>query len=226
MFFAEFQPEYATQQHVKEVIHFYAQEQARKSRISPMTNATASGGDYRELMRAEYRRQRGVDPWEWYESVRHSEGWPSIAGLMGKTDSPNHAESVLNTPERFARDTSRATDNVRKQARARRAEAARGRKRQTDRAVSPDAATKKRCGISQRKPLSARSCRGIRPRSATALRDDRTPVRGKAGRQVVGSARTARPLQRSLALKVELQYCLAWQHRVYRNPVSWGHRRG
>lgn len=197
-FFAEFQPEFATKEQVQEIIHFYAKEQARKARISPMSNATAGGGDYRDPMRAEYRRQRGVDPWEWYESVRRGE-----AGS-------NSPKSAVDPTTRFARATGRATVGVRKQARARRAEYVQARNQQTQgrtpRPVSPesdDEATKKALKkITDRKPLSRggpewksarRRAEGtIRPHTAVALSKDRKAAGRQVGPLGVGSAMTAR----------------------------------
>lgn len=188
-FFAEFQPEFATPKHVQQIIRFYAEEHARKSRISPMSSATAGGGDYRELLRTEYRRQRGVDPWEWYESVRHAQS----AALADSSGQPNSTAAIK---ERFARSTARTADSARKQARARRVQAAQARKQtpqgQDNRSVSPDEATKKAmANVSSRKFSSPRTRAGgkIRSNSAAApAKDDLLTPRPLD----VGSAMTAR----------------------------------
>ena len=182
-FFGEFQPEFATASKVKQIIRFYSDDHARKSRISPMSNATAGGGDYRDAMRQEYKRQRGVDPWEWFDSMRRA----GVEGFGGPGTGPDGSNP--NSPVRpqsparpaFAKGVGRKQASARKQARERRYASLKG-GGGGSRSGSPDLATKKAMqNLSNRKALSARQRTdgSIRPHTAGAAGLRGGSIKGK-----------------------------------------------
>ena len=115
-FFKEFQPDFATIGKVKQVIKFYSEEHGRRARISPMSSTTA--GDYRDTLRAAYKLQRGVDPWEWWAELQAVEQ-ASKEEEAPKPAAPETPKFMMaNTAHKEGRKSARAAARAQNAARA------------------------------------------------------------------------------------------------------------
>jgi hypothetical protein len=78
-FYAKFQPEFAEDAKCREVLGYYL-------------NKGAEDADWRDALRSEYKKERSVDPWEWYESTQ------SDASVLPPSDLSVGVSSVNSTP--------------------------------------------------------------------------------------------------------------------------------